>query len=182
MPRMSKMLSRLVQTLMATLCLGALGCSEVEFADSTSQQNPLDAFESELAVSFNTMRSDAGLTTLKVCATLNTSASLHSDDMRDNGYLSDKGLDSSTTPSRACAAGFTAACDGKLAMAELLAKGNAEGKPTLDQWAADATTKPVLMDPQFVVLGIGRALGGESAVWTMDLASVTDPSCDAATP
>lgn len=160
----------------------AVGCSTVEYADSVSQANPLDAVESDLVGRLNDMRTKAGVPVLKVCATLNQSASAHSDDMRDKGYLKDVGPDGSTTVTRACEAGFSAACEGTLGMAELLAKGNASAAPTLEQWAADTGTQPVLVDAGFVTLGVGRSMGGETAIWTLDLAAADDPSCGNAAP
>jgi uncharacterized protein YkwD len=155
-----------------------VGCSTVEYADSVSQANPLDAVESELVVQLNQMRTNAGVSVLKVCSTLNKSASAHSDDMRDKGYLKDVGLDGSTSVTRACEAGFSVACDGTVGMAELLAKGYAGAAQTLEQWAADTTTQPVLVNGDFLTLGVGRSMGGEAAIWTLDLAAAEDPSCD----
>ncbi len=162
---------------LATLMLPTLGCTTVEYADNISQQNPLDAIESDLLVRLNTLRTNAGVPTVEDCATLNTSASRHSDDMRDKGYLSDVAPDASTPVKRACDAGFESACANNIAMAELLAKGNAEAGSTIDQWAGDATTAPILTDPTFTHVGIGRAMGGESAIWTVDFAASNDPSC-----
>jgi len=162
--------------------LGNVGCSSVEYADTTSQANPLDAFESALIGQLNDFRGSKGLAILKPCATLNKSASQHSDDMRDKGYLADTSPEGTKPPDRACSAGFSAACGGKIAMSELLAKGFAEGTDTFDQWNKDATSAPIMVDPQFVVVGIGRSLGGESALWTMDLAGSDDPSCTSAAP
>ncbi|MDI1444824.1 CAP domain-containing protein [Polyangium sp. 6x1] len=159
-----------------------LGCSTVEYADSVSQANPLDAIESDLVGRLNDMRTKAGVPILKVCATLNQSASAHSDDMRDKGYLKDIGPDGSTAVTRACEAGFSVACDGSIGMAELLAKGNAVASATLDQWAADTGTQPVLVNGDFLTVGVGRSMGGETAVWTLDLAAADDPSCDDAAP
>jgi len=159
-----------------------LGCSTVEYADSVSQANPLDAIESDLVGRLNDMRTKAGVPVLKVCATLNQSASFHSDEMRDKGYLKDIGPDGSTTVTRACDAGFSAACDGSVGMAELLAKGFAEAAQTLEQWAADDGTKPVLVNGDFLTVGVGRSMGGQSAIWTLDLAAADDPSCGDAAP
>lgn len=169
---------------LATLALGVstVGCSSVEYADSVSQANPLDAVENDLVGRLNELRSNAGAAVLKVCASLNASASAHSDDMRDNGYLKDVGPDGSTAVTRACKAGFSVACDGGVGMAELLAKGYASAAQTVDQWAADPGTQPVLVNPDFVTVGVGRSMGGESAIWTLDLAAAEDPSCDDATP
>nr|WP_240806562.1 CAP domain-containing protein [Polyangium spumosum] len=170
--------------MVAALVLGlsSVGCSTVEYADSVSQANPLDAVESDLVGRLNDLRADAGVPALKVCASLNVSASGHSDDMRDNGYLKEVGPDGSTTASRACEAGFSAACEGTLGMAELLAKGFAGGEQTLTQWAMDPGTEPALVNALFVTLGVGRSMGGESAIWTLDLAAADDPSCESAAP
>jgi hypothetical protein len=63
-------------------------------------------------------------------------------------------------------------------MAELVAAGNGAGTLTVDQWKVDATTGPLLVDPQFNAAGIGRALFGERPVWTLDLGTVIEASCD----
>jgi len=169
--------STLGTALVTVLGLTSVGCSEVTYEDDTSQANPLDAWESELVGALNDLRTASSVPALKVCASLNTSASKHSDDMRDKNYLDDVAGDGSTPPIRACGAGYTAACEGNIAMSELLAKGNADGKSTLDQWNKDVNTSPVLKDPQFVVVGVGRSLGGEAGIWTLDLAGMDDPSC-----
>ena len=46
----------------------------------------------------------------------------------------------------------------------------------------DAATQPVLVNPDFKTLGVGRSMGGETAIWTLDLAAADDPSCDDAAP
>jgi len=169
---------------LVTLALGLLtaSCSTVEYADSVSQANPLDNAESDLVGALNDHRTAAGVPVVKACATLNQSASAHSDEMRDKGYLKDIGPDGSTAVTRACEAGFSAACDGSVGMAELLAKGFAGGAETLEQWKMDAATQPVLVNPDFKTLGVGRSMGGETAIWTLDLAAAEEPSCDAAAP
>jgi uncharacterized protein YkwD len=159
------------------LCLGGFGCSSVEYAEKASQANPLDNFEQDVVAQLNGFRVAAGASKVKVCASLNVSASLHSDDQRDRNYLDDDTPEGSRPPDRACDAGYMAACGGGVAMAELLAKGNADGASTLEQWNTDATTTTVLRDPQFAVVGLGRSLGGESAIWTMDLAAADEASC-----
>ena len=63
-------------------------------------------------------------------------------------------------------------------MAELVAAGNGDGKLTVDQWKEDAMTGPLLVDPQFTVGGIGRSLFGDRPLWTLDLATMNEPSCE----
>lgn len=159
------------------VALTATGCSSVEFADKVSPANPLDEFEQDLVNKLNELRQGAGVPTLSVCASLNVATSAHSDDMRDNNYLSDIAPDQSDTPKRACEAGYEPACLGVPAMIEFIANGHGEGSVTLDQWKMDAKSSVQLTKPEFVVVGVGRALGGEKPIWTMDLADRTDASC-----
>jgi uncharacterized protein YkwD len=153
------------------------GCSSVEFADKVSQANPLDEFEQDLVNKLNELRQGAGVPTLAVCASLNVATSAHSDDMRDKNYLSDVAPDKSTTVTRACDAGYEPACLGIPAMVEFIAKGKGEGSVTLDQWKMDPESNVLLTKPEFVVVGVGRSLGADQPIWTMDVADRTDASC-----
>jgi hypothetical protein len=64
-------------------------------------------------------------------------------------------------------------------MVELVAKGNAEGVDTFEQWNKDAATRALLEDPTFLVVGVGRAMSSEeSAIWTVDMSTAEDPSCE----
>jgi len=155
------------------------GCTTVEFADKVSPANPLDEFELELVDQLNALRAGAGVSTLKVCASLNVATSAHSDDMRDKNYLSDVSPDNkSTTPSRACAAGYQPGCSTAAAMIEFIAKGHGEGTTTLDQWKEDAASNVQLTAPEFVVVGVGRSLGADQPIWTLDIADKMDASCE----
>jgi uncharacterized protein YkwD len=160
----------------------AVGCTDVDYADGQSPQNPLDPEESLVVVKVNAIRASVGAPNLKVCVSLNVSASVHSDDMREKGYLGDKAPDGSDPVERACDAGYKPACDKMAGMVEFVAKGNAEGGPTFDQWSGDAMTRQLLEDPDFLVVGVGRAMSSEeSAIWTVDMSTAEDPSCAAAT-
>jgi uncharacterized protein YkwD len=159
------------------VALTTTGCSSVEFADKVSQANPLDEFEQDLVNKLNELRQGVGAPTLAVCASLNIATSAHSDDMRDNNFLSDVAPDKSTTPIRACEAGFQPACLGVPEMSEFIANGHGEGSVTLEQWKKEPEAAALLTKSTFVVVGVGRALGGEKPIWTMDLADRTDASC-----
>lgn len=163
----------------ATAAASLTGCSSVEYADKTSQANPLDEFEQDLVTRLNELRKGAGAPELAVCASLNKATSAHSDDMRDKNYLSDvaPAPDNSTTPVRACDAGYTPGCGGIAAMVEFIAKGHGEGDLTLKQWQEDPESNVLLTKPEFVVVGVGRALGADQPIWTLDMADRTDASC-----
>ncbi len=160
--------------------LTVAGCTTVEFADKVSQANPLDSFESDVVARVNQLRTSAGVPTVNVCATLNVATSAHSDDMRDRNYLSDVAPepDASTTPERACAAGYTPACNGIAGMVEFIAKGNGDGAATFTQWQSDMSTNVMLTKPEWTVAGIGRSLGADAPIWTMNLADKVDASCE----
>jgi uncharacterized protein YkwD len=180
---MAKISHRLQDLQFLALFLAALtvgGCSSVEFADKVSPANPLDEFELDLLDGLNAVRESAGVPKLAVCASLNVATSAHSDDMRDKNYLSDiaPAPDNSTTPTRACDAGYAPACAGSAAMVEFIAKGHGEGTVTLEQWQKDMATGDMLTRAEFVVVGIGRALGADQPIWTMDMADKPDGSCE----
>jgi uncharacterized protein YkwD len=160
------------------VALAITGCTSVEYADKVSVANPLDPFELDVRDQLNALRTTAGVPALTVCASLNVATSAHSDDMRDKNYLSDVGPDKSTTPTRACDAGYQPACVGTAAMVEFIAKGHGEGTNTLDQWKADPKSSALLTAPEFVVMGLGRSLGADYPIWTLDMADQTDASCE----
>src|SRR5690349_12184274 len=88
----------------------SVGCGSELVNKGPSSANPLDAEESDLVFSLNEVRDGMGVGALKVCASLNVSASGHADDMRDRSYLEETSPDGSTVRSRACEASFEAAC------------------------------------------------------------------------
>jgi uncharacterized protein YkwD len=140
--------------------------------------NPLDPERAAAVAQLNAIRASAGVSQLTVCASINVSASAHSDDMRDNSYLAEVAPDGSDVRSRACSAGYSAACGSTIPMAELVAEGYSSGAQTMAQWQADATSGPILTKPGMTVVGMGRSLGADNVFWTLDLSSATDPSCN----
>src|SRR5690349_17645745 len=114
------------------------GCSADIGVTGPSPANPLDEGETTLMKTINDHRAASGVGTLELCASLNVSASAHSDDMRDNGYQSDVGQDGSTTMTRACKAGYAPACSDGV-MAEVIASGSDDPVHTAGQWEKDAT-------------------------------------------
>ncbi len=171
------------RTLQKTLLLAcaalAVACSDVEYADGTSPQNPLDPEESVVVQKVNALRDTVNAPAVKVCAALNVSASVHSDDMRNKGYLDDNAPDGTDPRQRACNAGYKPACENIAGMVELVAKGNALGAETFSQWNKDPATQKLIQDSTFLVIGVGRSLSSEaSAIWTVDMSTADDPSCE----
>lgn len=156
---------------------GASGCDADIGVTGPSPANPLDAEEQALADALNDHRKASGLPTLSLCVALNVSASAHSDDMRDNNYQSDVGLDGSTTMTRACAAGYAPGCS-NAAMAEVIASGSPDPAHTLGQWKEDMTAAPILVNPSLIVMGVGRTFReDQSPIWTIDFGGAEDASC-----
>jgi uncharacterized protein YkwD len=155
-------------------CDGTTSC----FCGPT-QANPLDADSSAIVQDLNMTRSAAHVPTVTVCASLNVSAAAHSDQMRDDNYLAETSpVDSSTVRTRACAAGYKAACSGSIPMAELVAEGNGTGDTTYAQWATDPMASSLLVTPSFVVVGVGHSIGATNEYWTLDFSSETEASCN----
>jgi uncharacterized protein YkwD len=164
------------------LPLGGAACTGSTAADDgPSQANPLDGEEASLMAGLNMLRASQTppLPSIAVCFSLDISASAHSDDMRDHNYLAQSPPDdaSSTVRTRACTAGYAPACSGNIAMGEVLAEGFGSGATTLTGWEANPTSDGILLNATFIVGGVGRAIGATTEMWTLDLAAVTDPSC-----
>jgi uncharacterized protein YkwD len=139
----------------------------------------LDTEELAALAQINVLRGTAAVPLVTACTSLNVSASAHSDDMRDNGYLAEMSpVDGSTVRTRACKAGYAPSCTGNIPMAELVAEGSGTGAATVAQWAMDGTAGPILVQKDLVLAGIGRSIGADNERWTLDLASVADPSCN----
>jgi uncharacterized protein YkwD len=165
------------------LSLGLSACDgSLTASDAPSIANPLDAERSAAVAEVDAVRAahSPPAAALTVCASLNVSASAHSDDLRDNSatlMLGSPGSNGSTPRQRACSAGYEPACTDTPAMGEVVADGNATGTATADQWATDPVAGPLLVNPAFIVVGVGRSEGADGWYWTMDLASMNDPSC-----
>ena len=163
-----------------TLALAPLlaGCPTA--VGSTGPSDPaLDPEETQLLYELNSIREGAGIgTPMIVCASLNKSASAHSDDMRDKGYLSDMAPDGSDVRSRTCDAGYKPGCSSTTLMAELVASGVDLGKDAADSWNASDGGQPVILNPGLVAAGTGRSLGPDGTTyWTLDMGGQDDASC-----
>jgi uncharacterized protein YkwD len=154
---------------------GAPGCHE-----PPTPANPLDAEETSFVAGLNTYRKKASAPPIAVCASLNVSASAHSDDMRDHSYLAEiSPIDMSNAHTRACKAGYAPACGASTStMSELVAVSVGTGQALLMQFTSDPSASHLLAETSFVVVGLGRSIGCDNDYWTIDLASMSDPSCN----
>jgi uncharacterized protein YkwD len=143
----------------------------VETQYETSRENPLDPEEKDLFDALVQRRAAADLGTLALCPTLNSSASRHADDMRDERYLSEAGKDGSSVRERSCKAGYAPGCVETNTMGEVVSSGLDKPNKVDAQWADDPTTREIVLNPAFTVVGIGRSEGAIPAVWAVDLGS-----------
>jgi uncharacterized protein YkwD len=144
-----------------------------------SQANPLDSEEAAAVFEVNQVRAGKGIAPVTDCASLNVSASSHADDMRDNNYLTEQAPDGSTVQTRACAAGYMAGCAMSAPMAELVAMGVPTGEATVQQWVGNTTSDQILLNPAFVVVGVGRSPATSTTYWAMDFGETNEASCTA---
>jgi uncharacterized protein YkwD len=154
--------------LLVTACGGNV---EIDTEYGTSRENPLDPEEKALFEALLRRRAAAGLGALGECPTLNSSASRHADDMRNQRYLSETGKDGSSVRQRSCEAGYAPGCVETNTMGEVVSSGLVDPAKVDEQWANDATTSAIVMNPVFTVVGIGRSEGAVPAVWAVDLGS-----------
>jgi uncharacterized protein YkwD len=154
------------------------GCASTETMDlGPSQANPLDSEEAAALFEVNQVRAGKGISPVTSCSSLNVSASAHADDMRDNDYLMETGLDGSTVQSRACTAGYMAGCAASAEMAELVAMGIQTGEATVEQWVGNTKAEGILVDPALIVVGIGRSISSSTTYWAADFGAVDEASC-----
>jgi uncharacterized protein YkwD len=161
------------------VALALVGCGGSTQGSNQPSDPALDPEENALIFEINHLRQDAGIPDVLItCTSLHKSASLHSDDMRDKGYLSDTAPDGSTVRTRGCDAGYAPGCADTIGMAELVASGLPKGADVAAQWAGSEDTKAVLLNATLVVVGAGRSLADDgSPTWTLDLGGADDPSC-----
>lgn len=170
--------SFLVRAAGATL-LALSACSNSTAGTDNVSGVGVDAVESDAVYEINRAREEAGIAaTLVGCASLNASASAHSDDMRNKGYLKEEAPDGSTVRTRSCAAGYQPGCVESTSMGELVASGIDEGKDVVARWLTSIDAKAVLVSPGLLAVGVGRSLSDDGTMfWTVDLGGSDDPSC-----
>ena len=181
MQNLNKLLHRAAPLafVLAASVVGCSGTATLESSKDASEANPLDDNEKALLAAIVAYRGQHGAGPLTDCATLNVASSLHADDMRDHGYLSDIGkLDNSSVNSRACSAGYQAGCTTMYAMGELVSSGISDPDALIVQWSTDPKTLAILVDPHLLVIGVGQSFGAAPPVWSVDLGGAMESSCN----
>lgn len=165
--------------LVGALVTSVAGCDGESAASNQPSDPALDAEESALLYEVDRLREGSGIPgALIVCKALNSSASLHSDDMRDKGYVAEKAPDGTNVRARACKAGYAPGCGDTASMAELVAGGITQGAAVVKKWSENADAKAVLLNTTIVTAGAGRSLSADGTpFWTLDLGGKDDPSC-----
>jgi uncharacterized protein YkwD len=138
----------------------------------------LDSEEAEFLHLINIYRGGNGAGPLVSSATINQAAYDHSLDMGTQGYFAHESLDGRTFVDRMCNAGYVPACEGSAPMSENIAAGNEDAQATFEQWRTSTTGhNENMLDPQWTVIGIGRALVDGSPLrwyWTTDFSTMLD--------
>lgn len=169
----------MVKRVFLVCAMATVGCVSEGTGTNGPSDPALDADESALLYEVDRLREDNGIPgALIVCKALSTSAALHSDDMRDKGYVAETAPDGTSVRARACKAGYQPGCGDTSAMAELVAGGVTDAVGLVKKWAENPEAKGVLLNTMLVTAGAGRALAEDGTpYWTLDLGGKDDPSC-----
>ncbi|MCC5868443.1 MAG: CAP domain-containing protein [Gammaproteobacteria bacterium] len=138
----------------------------------------LDAEEQAFLQIINNHRVQNRLGTVRACTSLNRAAQGHSEDMRDQNYLSHVSLDGRSPGVRACEACYERGCHS--GVGENIAAGSAGAQATFDQWRSSPEHNANMLNGSYTVIGIGRATGGGQygVYWTVKFGAQDEPSCN----
>jgi MYXO-CTERM domain-containing protein len=138
----------------------------------------LEREEFEFLRLINDYRGANGAGPLTSSAVINQAAYDHSLDMGVRAFFDHVNPDGIDPFQRMCAAGYVPACEGSAPMSENIAAGNESAADTFEQWQHSTTGhNENMLDPQWTVIGIGRALVEGSPnrwYWTTDFSTVLD--------
>ena len=123
-------------------------------ATATVPPAPAPDFPETLIALLNQIRTDRGLSTLRIVPALAQAAQGYAIYMAENNYsnqyFSHIGLDGSTPNSRMIAAGYTAGCKG-----EAISAGQATPEAALSGWLASPAHAAILLNPDASDIGVG---------------------------
>jgi len=151
---------------------------------ATGESVDLDDQEVAMLDIINQYRADNGVGPLAACRSLNRAAQGHSEDMRDRDYFEHEAV--APAPfgvdpwSRMCAACYDLACEPvQTAVGENLAAGFDDAANTFEQWRTSPGHNEIMLDPDYTVAGLGRALGGGEygVYWTNTFGGSDHASC-----
>ena len=151
-----------------------------------AQTTQLDSQESAFLTLINTYRSQNGAGALQISPALENSSTWMSTDMATKNYFSHTDSLGRDPGTRMAAFGYT-----YYPWGENIAAGNSDAQSTFNQWVtacdADASGnctyahRQNMLNPAFVVIGIGRAAGGAYGwYWTTDFGGVLDTNQNSA--
>jgi uncharacterized protein YkwD len=171
---------RAIGGILTTLLLAGAACQlaeDLDFGETRMAVRYLDSEEAEFLRIINEYRVANGLGTLTSSATINQAAYLHSLDMGEQAYFEHASLDGRSPWDRMCAAAYRPACEGSTTMGENIAAGNEGAFDTFEQWRNSPLHNENMLTPDFVAVGIGRALVDGSPYrwyWTTDFGGILD--------
>jgi uncharacterized protein YkwD len=159
--------------------LGVGTCKDLEAEAGDKDRTSLDEEEARFLERINAHRKENGLEPLSACRSLNRASQAHSEDMRDRKYFAHKDLGGTFPPDRACEACYNGGCFGNASVGENIAAGYLGGEDTFGQWKSSPGHNANMLNAEYEMIGIGRALGGEyGAHWTTVFGSDDEASCD----
>ena len=136
-------------------------------ADTAPVPGALDAEESAFLTLINDYRARNGLRPLTASPTLTDAAAWLSADMAAKNYFSHTDSLGRDPFVRMCAFGY---CNGT--RGENIAAGNATAQATFTQWVNSPPHNANMLNPDYTVIGVGRAPGGTYGwYWTTDFGS-----------
>jgi len=129
--------------------------------------------KSDFLALINQYRQDNGVGTLKISSALTTAAQLHSEDMAAHNYFAHNSLDGRTPIDRMRAAGYNY----NTWYGENIAAGYNTAQTVFDAWKNSPPHDENMLNPSFVVIGIGLAYNASSTYkwyWTTDFGGYDD--------
>ncbi|MET7403394.1 CAP domain-containing protein [Dactylosporangium sp. NPDC005572] len=120
-----------------------------------------NSYEDRVVQLINAERRKEKCEAVRMDAKLRTAARAHSADMAAGDFTDTKGSDGSEPADRAQRAGFAGFEQ------ELVAKGGDAGG-VVKQWLRDDSDRDVLVDCDITSIGVGAAMRGRTAYWTVD--------------
>jgi len=136
---------------------------------ATAVSGALDVEEAAFLPLINNYRAQKGLGSLTLFTPLIQSSKWMSADMAAKGYFSHTDSLGRDLPTRLCAFGYC----GNAYKGENLAAGYATAQETFAQWQGSPVHNADMLNPNFTLIGIGRASGGPYQwYWTTDFGSV----------
>ena len=124
-------------------------------ASKEARTESLEAFEAELLKLTNRERSSAGLSPLRLSASLSRAAQLHAADMDNNNYFNHEGLDGSEPLIRARQEGYESGYIG-----ENIAAGYSSPEETISQWMDSEGHRENILSSNYTEIGFGYSSGG----------------------